>query len=102
MAGPRGPEGGARLTRPIRTTRQFERDLKTARRRGKNLNKIWAVVDLLVSGQRLPARYRAHKLAGEWADFWECHVEPDWLLIWRDEVNALVLVRAGSHADLFD
>ena len=72
-----------------------------ARRRGKKLDRIWTVVNLLAGGQRLPSRYRAHKLIGGWADFWECHVEPDWLLIWRDEADALVLVRAGTHADLF-
>ena len=85
----------------VATTRQFDRDLKTAKRRGKALGKLWAVVDVLTRGEKLPPRHRHHKLSGEWCDFWECHVEPDWLLIWHMRGDTLVLVRLGTHADLF-
>lgn len=88
--------------RRVRTTGRFERDLKAARKRGKTLDRLWLVVDALARGERLPARYRVHKLSGQWSGFWECHVEPDWLLIWYDEDENLELVRLGSHADLFD
>jgi mRNA interferase YafQ len=57
---------------------------------------------MLAAGERLPQRYRPHKLSGAWRDFMECHLEPDWLLIWREEKDALTLVRTGSHADLFE
>jgi mRNA interferase YafQ len=87
--------------RPVKTTRQFERDLRMSRKRGKNLSRLWVVVETLARGVPLNPRHRRHKLSGEWRDFWECHVEPDWLLIWRDETDAVVLVRLGTHSDLF-
>ena len=83
------------------TTGRFERDLRRARRRGKDLNKLWAVVERLLAGNPLEPRHRAHRLSGQWARSWECHIEPDWLLIWHVQDNALVLTRTGTHADLF-
>ncbi|CAA6603512.1 putative toxin of the YafQ-DinJ toxin-antitoxin system [Rhodospirillaceae bacterium LM-1] len=84
------------------TTRQFERDLKLARKRGKNLEKLWSVVERLQSGKSLDSRNRLHRLSGDWTPHWECHVEPDWLLIWLASEDELVLTRTGTHADLFD
>lgn len=83
------------------TTGRFERDLKRARRRGKDLDKLWSIVDTLLSGRGLPSRSRPHRLSGQWSSFWECHIEPDWLLIWGHEQDAVVLVRTGTHTDLF-
>lgn len=83
------------------TTGRFERDLKRARRRGKDLDKLWSIVDTLLSGRDLPSRSRPHRLSGQWSPFWECHIEPDWLLIWGQEQDAVVLVRTGTHTDLF-
>ena len=83
------------------TTRRFERDLDRSRRRGKNLDKLWTVVDLLLREQRLAPRHRVHRLSGDWSRAWECHIEPDWLLVWHRDDDALVLVRTGSHSDLF-
>ncbi len=88
--------------RSLRTTGQFERDLKRAKRRRKDLDKLWAIVALLVRGDALPARCRRHKLSGAWDRFWECHIEPDWLLIWDETEDHLTLTRTGSHTDLFD
>jgi mRNA interferase YafQ len=88
--------------RSLRTTKQFERDLRRARRRGKKLDKIWEIVGLVVRGERLPVRCRRHRLSGEWDRLWECHIEPDWLLIWDETETAVVLVRTGTHADLFE
>ncbi|MGH6896891.1 MAG: type II toxin-antitoxin system RelE/ParE family toxin [Geminicoccaceae bacterium] len=85
--------------RSLRTTKQFERDLRRAKRRGKKLDKIWEIVDLLVRGEPLPARCRR---SGEWNRLWECHIEPDWLLIWNEAEQTLTLVRTGTHADLFE
>ena len=83
------------------TTSRFERDLKRATKRGKDLDKLWSIVEALLSGCGLPARHRPHRLSGQWSAYWECHIEPDWLLIWGHQEDALMLVRTGSHADLF-
>ena len=85
----------------LQTTRRFERDLARAKRRGKNLEKLWSVVERLLEGQSLDPRHRVHRLSGDWASSWECHLEPDWLLVWNRRDDALVLVRTGSHSDLF-
>jgi mRNA interferase YafQ len=87
--------------RSIKTTRSFERDIKKAAKRGKDLDKLWRVVDRLSRGEPLSARHRRHRLSGEWSRFWECHIEPDWLLIWDETETAVILVRTGTHADLF-
>ena len=83
------------------TTTRFERDIKRAKRRGKNLDKLWNIVEALLSGDELPARYRPHRLSGQWSQYRECHIEPDWLLIWGYRDQSLVLVRTGTHTDLF-
>ena len=82
-------------------TARFERDLKRAKRRGKDLDKLWALVEVLLSDRDLPSRNRPHRLSGQWSRHWECHIEPDWLLIWGYRDQALVLVRTGTHTDLF-
>ncbi len=85
------------------TTTQFNKDLRLAKRRGRDLDKLWSLVERLLSEHPLDPRNRPHRLSGEWSSCWECHIEPDWLLIWdtRDD-DALILVRTGSHADLFE
>ena len=84
------------------TTTRLERDLKRASRRGKNLNKLWRVVERLLARKPLDPRHRPHRLSGEWSACRECHLEPDWLLIWDQRPDVLILVRTGTHADLFD
>ena len=86
----------------IKTTSRFLRDLKLARRRGKELAKMEAVIDALARGERLSSRHRAHRLQGEMQGLWECHVEPDWLMIWDESDREIVLIRCGTHADLFE
>ena len=83
------------------TTKRFERDLRRCRRRGKDLEKLWSVVDRLLSAEPLERRHRAHRLSGEWSRSWECQLEPDWLLVWHVDDNALILTRTGTHSDLF-
>ena len=83
------------------TTTRFEKDLRLAQKRGKDVKKLWTVVEQLLSKQSLEPRYRPHRLSGDWSDSWECHVEPDWLLIWNQDDDALTLVRTGTHTDLF-
>ena len=84
------------------TTNRFEKDLRRAKRRGKDLNKLWNVVERLLAQQSLDPRNRPHRLAGDWFPCWECHIEPDWLLIWDQQEDLLILVRTGTHTDLFD
>lgn len=82
-------------------TNGFNRDLKRAKKRGLNFSKLGEVVDLLAAEATLPARCRPHKLSGNYSEFWECHIEPDWLLIYEYDDETVTLVRTGTHADLF-
>lgn len=86
----------------IKTTAQFLRDLKLARKRGRDVAKIEAVIDAIAHGKKLAPRHRPHRLRGELEGFWECHVEPDCLMIWDEDDRQIVLVRCGTHADLFE
>ena len=71
-------------------------------KRGAQARKLSEVLELLAADQPLPERCRPHKLVGEWNGFWECHIEPDWLLVYDlDDPKVLTLVATGSHADLF-
>ncbi len=72
-----------------------------AKKRKKNLEKLRKVVELLQQGQELAEKFRPHKLIGNWQPCWECHIEPDWLLIYRFRDNELHLIRTGTHSDLF-
>jgi mRNA interferase YafQ len=81
--------------------RQFERDIKLMKKRNKDLEKIKDIIRMLLSEQQLPAKNRNHKLKGDCKDFCECHVEPDWLLIYQKTPTEIILVRTGTHADLF-
>ena len=85
----------------LRTTTAFEKDLRRVEKQGKNLDKMEAIVDQLQSQKPLPARCRVHPLRGNWAGHWDCHVESDWILLYKLTDTALILVRTGSHADLF-
>jgi mRNA interferase YafQ len=86
----------------IKTTNQFLRDLKLARKRGKDLGKIESVIDTLAHGNKLAPKHRPHRLRGDMKGLWECHIEPDWLLIWDETDEAIILIRSGTHADLLD
>lgn len=85
----------------LSTTTQFRRDLKLQKKRGYDMEKLEPVLEKLVSGYPLDEKYRNHKLTGNYADRWECHIEPDWLLIYRITKTTLFLERTGSHSDLF-
>ena len=90
------------MTRALLTTSAFERDLRRVGRQGKDLDKLELIVDLLQSGSHLHPRCRVHPLRGEWEGQWDCHLEPDWLLIYKLQPGELILVRTGSHSDLFE
>jgi len=82
-------------------TRQFERDVKRLQRRGKDMGKLKAVVRTLLAEQPLDPLRRDHKLVGTYQGRRECHIEADWLLVYKREATAIVFERSGSHADLF-
>jgi len=87
--------------RSQRAVGRFRKDLKQARRRGYDLKKLEAVLDLLLAGKPLPAACEDHPLKGKWQGYRDCHIGPDWLLIYRIDGDELVLVRTGTHADIF-
>ncbi len=89
------------MLRP-RSTGAFRKDRKRADRRGKDLKKLDTVMRRLANAEHLEARHRDHKLTGPWQDFRECHIEPDWLLIYRLATDEITFVRTGTHSDLFD
>lgn len=87
--------------REIIRTVQFKRDVKRAEKRGKDMTKLRDLILLLAEETPLPVRYKDHPLSGEWKHHRDCHIEPDWLLLYKIDDNDLYLVRTGSHADLF-
>lgn len=89
------------MTREVYQTKAFKRDIRKMVKRAKNLEKLYTVIELLAEGARLPTKYRDHNLTGNWQGCRECHIEPDWLLIYEINDNSLFLNRTGSHSDLF-
>ena len=87
----------------IRFTNQFKKDIKLAQKQGKDIEKLFSVVDILASGEALPAKFRDHDLTGDYKGCRECHIEPDWLLIYEKDNGLLILMlnRVGSHSELF-
>lgn len=79
----------------------FRKDIKKQKKRGKDVDKLKVVVDLLIAGEDLPARHVDHALSGNWSGWRDCHIEPDWILIYKITPDTLTLGRTGSHADLF-
>ena len=88
----------------IEFTNQFEKDLRREAKRGKNLDKLFAVIEKLAAGEPLEPKNRLHLLVGEYSGYWECHIEPDWLLVYEkfEDVLVLSMYRTGTHSDLFD
>lgn len=82
---------------------QFKKDLKLAQKRGFKLDKLQKVINTLATKQVLGNTYKDHSLSGNYKGFHECHVEPDWLLIYRidNDILSLFLFRTGTHSDLF-
>ncbi len=85
---------------PVYTTR-FEKDLKRMIKRGCDLSKIKSVIVLLTNEKPLDAKMKDHLLRGNFKDRRECHLEPDWLLIYRLDENRIIFERTGTHSDLF-
>jgi len=85
----------------LKETTRFRRDIRRMQKRGKSFERYKEIILLLVHEKPLPPAFREHRLSGDWADFHEGHIEPDWLLIYRRTAEALILVRTGTHGDLF-
>lgn len=82
-------------------SRQFDKDVKRMKKRGENLEKLKIIIRSLVSEEPLDPIHREHKLVGNWKGRRECHIESDWLLIYKFESDRIIFERSGSHADLF-
>ena len=82
-------------------TTQFKRDYKRIKKQNKELNKLKVLVEKLVSGETIDSKYKDHQLAGNFNGYRDCHIEPDWLLIYKKTVDTLFLERTGSHSELF-
>ena len=87
----------------ILTTKRFENSLKLCQKRHYDLNLLREVIDSLARTGVLSTKYKSHKLSGNYKNCWECHIKPDWLLIWQQNEDELVLLfmDTGTHSDLF-
>jgi len=87
----------------VKFTNQFKKDFKLAKKQNKDLNKLFDVVNILAEGGILGAKYRDHDLSGKYTGTRECHIEPDWLLVYeiQNDVLVLILYRLGTHSELF-
>ena len=85
----------------VKPSSQFKKDVKSAQKRGYDISKLTAVIKKLANGEKLDAKYKDHRLSGNYENFRECHIQPDWLLIYtiEDESLILYLARTGSHSD---
>ena len=95
------PKPGKKRKYKPNSTPEFKKDLKRMKKRGKPPMKLWKVVELLLSGKPLPGNYDDHELEREWEGHRECHIEADWLLIYKMEDKRLFLTRTGTHRELF-
>ena len=91
------------MSRDIAWTTQFKRDYKLAMKRNWDISLLDECIRMIATGVELPPKFRDHDLRGKWTGHRECHVQPDWLLVYRTDGNDLILVlsRTGSHSDLF-
>ena len=85
----------------IHYTTQFKKDYKKAKKQGKDLDKLKIVIEKLSNKEKLDPTYRDHSLTGNWKKHRDCHIEPDWLLIYRITSEDLFLERTGTHSELF-
>lgn len=87
--------------RKVTVTSQFEKDVKRVQKRSYDVSKLSAIIRLLGIGDLEDRQYRDHPLKGKYAGLRECHLTPDWLLIYQSSTDHVILVRTGTHADLF-
>ncbi|MBN1561867.1 type II toxin-antitoxin system YafQ family toxin [candidate division KSB1 bacterium] len=82
-------------------TIQFKKDYKRIKKQNKDLDKLRKIIELLSTGQVLDEKYHDHPLSGKWKKHRDCHIEPDWILIYRKSSDSIFFERTGSHSDLF-
>lgn len=87
----------------VKTSNRFKKDFRRCMKRGLNMKLITDAMDILEATGTLPSKYRPHKLSGNMQGLWECHIEPDWLMIWQQNDKELILLflQTGTHSDLF-
>lgn len=88
------------MRNPVYTT-QFRRDVKKAKQRGYNLQKLKTAILLLLHEEPLPEQYQDHALKGAWKRYHDLHIEPDWLLVYKIDGDDCIFSRTGTHADIF-
>ncbi len=81
--------------------RSFEKDVKLAKKRGLDIEKLKTVMTDLIKEKILAEKYRNHKLKGNFVGYWECHITPDWLLLYKKDTSVIYFARTGTHSDLF-
>ena len=81
--------------------RSLEKDVKLAKKRGLDIGKLKAVMTDLINEKILAEKYRNHKLKGNFVGYWECHITPDWLLLYKKDTEVIYFARTGTHSDLF-
>lgn len=81
--------------------RSFEREIDKARKRGLDMSKIKDLIEDLINEKPLAAKHKNHKLKGDFIGYWECHIEPDWLLVYKKDAKHIYFARTGTHSDLF-
>ena len=88
----------------LKTTGQFRKDYKRIRKRGYDILQLETVIDIILTNNPLDTKYKNHTLSGNWSGYQECHIQPDWLLVYRIEQENLILSlsRTGTHSDLFN
>lgn len=88
----------------LRQTSNFKKDLRRMIKRGANMELLDEVIQILLKREKLPEKYHDHPLTGNWHGYRDCHIEPDWVLIYRIDDDALILLatRTGTHSDLFN
>lgn len=87
----------------ISFSNQFKKDYKLCKKRGYDISKLEEVIIMLQKNGKLPSKYKPHVLKGNYTGLWECHIKPDWLLVWLQDDNelTLLLTNTGTHSDLF-
>lgn len=80
---------------------RFKKDFKLLKKRGVNINLLYEAISILKEKGSLPKIYRSHMLVSNYKGYWECHIEPNWLMIWKTSGDTIYLVRTGTHSDLF-
>lgn len=87
----------------VKYTTQFKKDLKNSQKQHKDISKLTAFIEMISNGETLNPKYKLHRLSGKYKDSLECHIEPDWLLIYKiyEDIQVILLDRIGSHSELF-